>query len=104
GRGERRDQHPWSPSSGHVRPPLDACPDATPAGPAESRAALAARQADSSASSAAFASVPPRYWPMLPSLRTTRWHGTTTGTGLCEQALPTARTAFGLPAARATAA
>ena len=24
---------------------------------------------------------------MVPSLRTTRWHGTTTGTGLCEQAL-----------------
>ena len=39
---------------------------------------------------------------MLPSLRTTRWHGTTTGSGLCEHALPTARTAVGLPAIAAT--
>ena len=41
---------------------------------------------------------------MAPSLRSTRWHGTTSGTGLCEQALPTARTASGLPAADATCA
>ena len=34
-----------------------------------------------------------RSWP---SLRTTRWHGTTSGTGLWASAVPTARTAFGL--------
>ena len=34
------------------------------------------------ASSDRLASAPPRYWPIEPSLRTTRWHGTTTGTGL----------------------
>ena len=38
----------------------------------------------------------------VPSLRTTRWQGTTSGIGLWAQALPTARTAFGLPAAAAT--
>ena len=31
---------------------------------------------------------------MLPSARTTRWHGTTTGSGLVAQAVPTARTAL----------
>ena len=40
---------------------------------------------------------------MVPSLRTTRWQGTTTGTGLWAQAEPTARTAAGLPDAAATA-
>ena len=40
---------------------------------------------------------------MLPSARTTRWHGTTTGIGLVAQAVPTARTAFGLPASSASA-
>ena len=41
---------------------------------------------------------------MLPSERTTRWQGTTTGSGLVAQAVPTARTALGLPASAATAA
>ena len=41
---------------------------------------------------------PPRlYWPIVPSVRTTRWHGTMSGTGLCPSAVPTARTAFGRP-------
>src|SRR5258706_8050472 len=31
------------------------------------------------------------------SLRTTRWQGTTSGTGLWARAVPTARTAFGWP-------
>jgi hypothetical protein len=31
---------------------------------------------------------------MPPSARTTRWHGTMTGSGLAAQALPTARKAF----------
>ena len=30
-------------------------------------------------------------------VRTTRWHGTISGTGLCPSAVPTARTAFGRP-------
>ena len=50
----------------------------------------------------AFAPGPPRYWPMEPSPRMTRWQGMTTGTGLWPHALPTARTAAGLPAAIAT--
>ena len=37
----------------------------------------------------------------MPSLRTTRWQGTRMGTGLVAQAVPTARTAPGLPAAAA---
>jgi len=41
---------------------------------------------------------------MEPSERTTRWQGTTMGSGLVAQAVPTARTAFGLPASWATAA
>jgi hypothetical protein len=45
-----------------------------------------------------FAAGPPiEYWPIAPSLRTTRWHGTTSGTGLWASAVPTARTAFGRP-------
>lgn len=59
---------------------------------------------DSSCSSALFASTPPTYCPMLPSLRTTRWHGTTTGSGFFAHAVPTARTARGLPAAAAISA
>ena len=51
-----------------------------------------------------FASTPPTYCPIEPSLRTTRWHGTTTGMGLVAHAVPTARTALGLPAATAMAA
>jgi len=60
--------------------------------------------AASMASRARLASGPPRYSPVVPSLRTTRWHGTTSGSGLCEQALAAARTADGFPAALATAA
>jgi hypothetical protein len=55
------------------------------------------------ASKARLASGPPRYPPDEPSLRTTRWQGTTSGTGLWEHALAAARTADGLPAAFATA-
>src|SRR6266403_396248 len=58
----------------------------------------------SMASRARLASGPPTYSPVVPSLRTTRWHGTTSGSGLCEQALAAARTADGFPAALATAA
>ena len=47
-----------------------------------------------------FAAGPPRYPPNDPSDRTTRWQGTTTGIGLVAQAVPTARTARGLPAAQ----
>ena len=50
-----------------------------------------------------FASTPPTYCPIEPSVRTTRWQGTTTGMGLVAHAVPTARTAFGLPAATAMA-
>src|ERR1700733_11100713 len=37
------------------------------------------------------ASTPPRYPPMPPSERTTRWQGTTRGSGLVAHAVPTAR-------------
>ena len=60
--------------------------------------------AASMASRAALASAPPRYSPMVPSLRTTRWQGTTSGTGLWRRRVPTARTAPGMPAAAATPA
>jgi hypothetical protein len=53
-------------------------------------------------SSMCFASGPPRYCPYVPSLRTTRWQGTTSGIGLVAHALPAARTALGFPAASAT--
>src|SRR5882724_2414577 len=59
--------------------------------------------AASIASKACLASGPPRYSPKVPSLRTTRWQGTTSGSGLWEHALAAARTADGLPAAFATA-
>src|SRR5580698_7806054 len=39
-----------------------------------------------------------------PSLRRTRWHGMANSSGLCEHALPTARTAFGEPIFAAIAA
>ena len=47
-------------------------------------------------------SVPNRYRPTAPSARTTRWHGTSSGTGLRASTDATARTARGLPASRAT--
>ena len=40
---------------------------------------------------------------MSPSERITRWQGTTRGSGLRAHAVPTARTALGLPTAAATA-
>ena len=40
--------------------------------------------------------------PIAPSLRTTRWHGTTRGRGFRAHAVPTARTARGLPTSSAT--
>ena len=61
-----------------------------------------AHPAASSSSSVAFASNPPRYPPMLPSDRTTRWQGTTIGRGLVAHAVPTARAALGRPASSAT--
>src|SRR5271165_6908963 len=45
---------------------------------------------------------PQRYPASSPSLRTTRWQGTATATGLLAQALATARTAFGSPISLAT--
>src|SRR5205085_1587903 len=59
--------------------------------------------AASIASKASLASGPPRYSPKVPSLRTTRWQGTTSGSGLWEHALAAARTADLLPTAFATA-
>jgi len=57
----------------------------------------------SSMSRICLASSPPPYPPNVPSLRTTRWQGTTSGSGFVAHAVPAARTAFGLPAAAATA-
>src|SRR5256885_12942942 len=62
------------------------------------------QRADSIFNRVSFAAGPPRYSPGAPSLRTTRWQGTTSGRGLWEQALAAARTAVALPAALATAA
>src|SRR6266516_858042 len=67
-------------------------------------AAATLHAAASSLRSARLACRPPAYPPSDPSERTTRWQGTTTGNGLVAHAAPTARTAFGLPAAAATAA
>ena len=62
----------------------------------------AGHAAPSRCSSAALAFSPPAYRPIEPSERITRWQGTTTGSGFVAQAVPAARTAFGLPAAAAT--
>ena len=74
---------------------------------ASRRAALVRRRdapydLDSCRSNAVLRSEPPRYWPMVPSERSTRWHGTMIGMGLVASAVPAARTALGLPAAVAT--
>src|SRR3546814_14265272 len=45
---------------------------------------------------------PPPYPPTVPSLRTTRWQGTSTQTGFAPFAAPTARTAPGESRAAAT--
>jgi len=45
---------------------------------------------------------PHRYPPSVPSVRTTRWQGTTMETGLVAQAWPTARIALGWPIELAT--
>jgi hypothetical protein len=58
--------------------------------------------AASSSSRVFLALAPPTYPPIAPLARTTRWQGTTTGSGLRAHAVPTARTAAGLPAAAAT--
>src|SRR5579863_3021550 len=58
--------------------------------------------APSRVSSTRLTSGPPTYLPRVPSLLITRWQGTTTGSGLVEQAVAAARTAFGWPAAAAT--
>src|SRR5439155_13531504 len=55
------------------------------------------RLTPSSSSRATFRSRPPVYPPRPPPVRTTRWHGTTIGTGFAPSALPAARTAPGLP-------
>src|ERR1035441_7142767 len=47
-------------------------------------------------------SMPQRYPASCPSMRTTRWQGTASATGLFAHAVATARTAFGSPIARAT--
>ena len=49
-----------------------------------------------------FAGPPSEYWPIDPSVRTTRWQGTMSGTGLWPSAVPTARTARGRPISAAT--
>jgi len=49
-----------------------------------------------------FRSMPQRYPPMLPSSRTTRWHGIATATGFVAQARATARAAVGRPIPFAT--
>src|SRR6267142_2170766 len=69
-----------------VRPAIGADDLPGPAGAGGQAAA-------SMASRARLASGPPRYSPVVPSLRTTRWQGTTSGSGLCEQALAAARSA-----------
>src|SRR5258705_13335476 len=71
---------------------------------AQQRACPGGHVDPSSVSRARLASAPPTYCPIVPSLRTTRWQGTTTGRGLLAHAPPAARTAFGLPAAFAIAA
>jgi hypothetical protein len=65
---------------------------------AHRRHARATHSAPSSASRRVFASVPPRYCPTPPPDGSTRWHGTTIGSGLVASALPVARNAAGLPA------
>ena len=49
-----------------------------------------------------FSGPPSEYWPIDPSVRTTRWQGTMSGTGLWPSAVPTARTALGRPISAAT--
>src|SRR5258705_12145153 len=55
----------------------------------------------SSSSRRFFLATPQAYPPRPPSVRTARWQGTSSATGLAPQALPTARTAAGAPMARA---
>src|SRR5205085_10884407 len=47
-------------------------------------------------------SIPQRYPPIVPSSRTTRWHGMATATGLVAQARATALVALGCPIPFAT--
>ena len=56
----------------------------------------------SSLSRKCFFSAPPVYWPITPPLRTTRWQGTTIGSGFRPSAVPVARAARGLPAISAS--
>ena len=53
-------------------------------------------------SSVVLAAGPPTYRPGVPLTGSTRWQGSTTGSGLVAQAVPTARTAFGFPTSSAT--
>jgi hypothetical protein len=55
----------------------------------------------SRASSSRFRFNPPEKPPIFPFAARTRWHGTKTGMGFAPHAPPAARTAFGLPMARA---
>ena len=61
----------------------------------------ASRYARSCRSNCSLRFSPQRYPPSDPSLRTTRWHGTTMAAGFVAQARATARVAFGRPSARA---
>ena len=56
----------------------------------------------SKARSRRFSAVPPPKPPSPPPAATTRWQGTTSGTGFRAIAWPTARAAHGLPARAAT--
>ena len=78
--------------------------ETTPSGDGGAPGETGSQMAASRDSRVCFASTPPTYWPIDPSLRTTRWQGTTIGIGLVAHAVPTARTAFGLPDATAMAA
>ncbi len=62
--------------------------------PRWARAASSTRSTPSAERSRRLTGGPPsEYSPMVPSLRMTRWQGTSRGTGLCPSADPTARTA-----------
>ena len=76
-----------------------------PAGltPVPGDVADARRQAASRASRRSLAASPPAYPVSAPEDATTRWHGSTTHSGLAPSAAPTARDALGRPTRRASA-
>lgn len=78
----------------HHRDTQDTALRAAPPAASPGRAAIpqksGAGRTPSSASNCRLVSTPPPNPPMPPSLPTTRWHGTTTGSGLAPIAAPTA--------------